>query len=242
MNTAFKFILLAIALILWFLFDVSCSPLVRRETVALHPVKKVLMVGDSLTCGPFGDVMELYLDKTYGKDNVHVFGSCGSSPEAWMEGHRPYRSLCGTRGFKGVTPKIGALLSKYDPDLVIIQQGTNHLDLLASGGKGEIPHITRIYAEFATKLPGRKVIWVTPPDSSKFPVWVKRAVDTAILDTCAKYKLGAIQSSRFTRYVQGKTGPDGVHYNTTPAANWADGVIRRFPNAAVEARRDNPLD
>src|SRR6478672_4776459 len=45
---------------------------------------RVLMVGDSLTVGGFGDAMQGYLLGRLGSNNVAVYASCGSSPEHWM--------------------------------------------------------------------------------------------------------------------------------------------------------------
>src|SRR5712671_4276366 len=41
---------------------------------------RVLMVGDSLTVGGFGEAMQAYLLRRFGSNNVAVFASCGSSP------------------------------------------------------------------------------------------------------------------------------------------------------------------
>jgi hypothetical protein len=67
----------------------------------------------------------------------------------------------------------------------------------------------------------RKVIWITPPDSSHYPYRVQRTVLELIKNASAKYGFKTIDSSTMTHYVPGKSGNDGVHYANEPARQWA---------------------
>src|ERR1700755_2996898 len=66
-----------------------------------HTPIKVLMVGDSLTVGPFGDTMEAYLLNKYGRNGMALYASCGSSPESWLRDEHDFVTRC---GFRYVSP------------------------------------------------------------------------------------------------------------------------------------------
>ena len=83
------------------------------------------------------------------------------------------------------------------------------------------------------------VIWISPPDSSKFPQWVKDEIDHVISDTNQRHGFYTFQSRRYTRYVAGTTGSDGVHYNDAAAAMWAAPVIRMLDAAFTKHRIKN---
>ena len=248
---SFKHLSLALASLLAALCG-SCATFDRSSysSSTLGRSSKVLMIGDSLTCGPFGDQLESWLLHNLGPSRVAVYGSCGSSPESWLAAEKDFISPCGyretttqthitdhhERGRRPAparTPKIEELLAKHRPQIVIVQLGTNHFDSLLRDGKNEIPKLARIYEKFANALtprggPVRMVVWVTPPDSSKFPKWVQDAVDNLIISTNRRHSFGSIVSRGFTHYIPGVTGSDGVHYNDAGAAPWAAQVIRRL--------------
>ena len=227
----------------------SCASATRPSLAnPLGRSSKVLMIGDSLTVGPFGDQVEAWLLQNLGPNRVTVYGSCGSSPESWLAGHKNFVSPCGyrettvrrrllTQSRTSVsTPKVETLLATQRPEIVIIQLGTNHFDSLLREGKSALPELANIYENFANALrpPGgsvRMVIWITPPDSSKFPQWVEDEIERLISTTNKRHGYYTFQSRRFTHYVPGKTGSDGVHYNDAGAAIWAAPVIRML-NAA----------
>jgi hypothetical protein len=131
------------------------------------------------------------------------------------------------------TPKIEDLLAKHRPQIIIVQLGTNHYDSLLKDGKDAVPKLALIYERFAKALnpPGgsaRMIVWITPPDSSKFPKWVQDQVDYLIVSTNRRHSYGNIVSRSYTHYVPGVTGSDGVHYNEAAAAVWSAQVIRRL--------------
>ena len=45
------------------------------------PPPKVLMIGDSLSVGGFGEAVRKHLEHEFGRQNVAFFASCGSSPK-----------------------------------------------------------------------------------------------------------------------------------------------------------------
>jgi len=242
----------------------SGRPTSTYNATAVNPLNrssKVLLIGDSLTVGPFGDQVEAWLLQNLGPNRVAVYGSCGSSPESWLASHRNFVTPCGFRettpqghileeyqhGHRPgpvSTPKIETLMTRFRPQIVIVQLGTNHFDTLLREGKRSVPQLEEIYEAFANAVYGpgssaRMVIWITPPDSSKFPKWVQDEVEHLISSTNQRHGFYTFQSRRFTHYTPGTTGSDGVHYNSAAAAAWAAPVIRMLDAAFTKFRVKN---
>lgn len=204
---------------------------------------KVLMIGDSLTVGPFGSSMQNWLIQRYGDNNVAIYASCGSSPEHWLAENAVFTSKCGYREKRPgkliyenrdggsptrvrPAPKIEKLIALHRPDTVIVQMGTNHFDVLEKNGDKALPQLAANYEKFSQALkpslfkkPG--VYWITPPDSSRFSEKIKRSVDQLILTNNRKHGFHTFHSRRYTRYIKGVSGSDGVHYGRAAATAWA---------------------
>ena len=242
-------------------YGVSSSAYRPIASNPLGTSSRVLMIGDSLTVGPFGDRIEAWLLRNLGSNRVAVFGSCGSSPENWLASHKNFVSPCGYRETSPQrhileeyrhgrrpspvsTPKLDTLLARFRPQIVIVQLGTNHFDNLLRDGKGAVPQLSAVYEEFANAVhcvggSVRMVIWITPPDSSKYPKCVEDEVDRLISSTNQRHGFFTFPSRRYTSYTAGVTGSDGVHYNDAGAALWAAPVIRMLDAAFDKYRVKN---
>lgn len=231
------------------LFECSAFPLaafIPRLSHAVPRLPRVLFLGDSLTVGPFGDRMEEFLVRTVGDSNVYMAAVCGSSPEHWLESEPEFRSRCGYR-FKqprkktdlgryqnGIPPetratrKIEELLPKIRPDVVVVQLGTNWFDRLAESSsesaRERIRHITEQFQSVVErKAPDARLIWITPPDSSRFRS-VQATVTRVIREVAARRVFWVINSSSMITYVPGKSGGDGVHLAASAAEEWFEKV------------------
>ncbi|MDQ6623381.1 MAG: hypothetical protein M3Y86_07850, partial [Verrucomicrobiota bacterium] len=107
---------------------------------------RVLMIGDSLSVGAFGEVVQQHLASRFGPQNVAAFAACGSSPENWLTDEPSFYTHCGYReatpdrapvfrdfvnGHKPrstLTPKVEGLVRRYRPSVVVVQLGTNWMD------------------------------------------------------------------------------------------------------------------
>ncbi|MGC2625201.1 MAG: hypothetical protein WA269_00065 [Candidatus Udaeobacter sp.] len=67
------------------------------------------------------------------------------------------------------------------------------------------------------------MIWIGPPDSSRFSK-VQNRIYRLIQQSVLRGD-PMIDSRRFTRYLVGKTGGDGIHYNRESGEAWARHVI-----------------
>lgn len=244
--------------------EAFCFAVAPKSTSLLSP-KKVLMIGDSLSVGPFGDRMQDFLVSTFSDTQVGYIAACGSSPEHWLQSEPAFISKCGYRiknpkdssksqvgryedgrpPKQYPVPKIETTLTYWRPDLVIVQLGTNWFDLLAeSQSENVIASLDTILDRFAqavAKSPSHpKLIWVTPPDCHKFRR-VQSLVTSAIKRAAARNQFRVIDSSKMIHYEPGKSGGDGVHLATGSADEWAEKVTKQLrpmipTSATVRAR------
>lgn len=228
-----------------------CFAIGPKSASVLSP-KKVLMIGDSLSVGPFGDRMQDFLVSMFSDAQVGYIAACGSSPEHWLQSEPAFISKCGYRiknpkdtsksqvgryedgrpPKQYPVPKIEATLTYWKPDLVIVQLGTNWFDLLAESQSdtviASLDAILDRFAQAVAKSPSHpKLIWVTPPDCHKFRR-VQSLVTSAIKRAAARNQFRFVDSSKMIHYEPGKSGGDGVHLATSSADEWAEKVTKQL--------------
>jgi hypothetical protein len=76
-----------------------------------EPPTRILVIGDSMSVGAFGQSIEQYLATRLGRNNFALFASCGSSPENWLRSEPDYYT---TRGYREVSPERQALIDFHD--------------------------------------------------------------------------------------------------------------------------------
>ena len=212
----------------------------------------VMLIGDSLSVGPFGDRMLAHFRQKLEPSQYTIYAACGSSPENWLKDSPEFITPCGYRvvtareswktdfhdGQKPRrvrTPKLASIIPKSRPQLVIVQMGTNWMDEFVGvsnlSGDAKKSIVRKFIAEIRAKAaPQVQIVWILPPDSSKYTSRLKDAVDRWINDCARELKFKTINTRAFTdRYVKGKSGEDGVHLNEACGHEWANGVIKRLP-------------
>jgi lysophospholipase L1-like esterase len=219
---------------------------VRAETAMSPQPVKVMLIGDSLSVGPFGRALESALQARFGRGNVCVFASCGSSPEDWLPGRPVFVTKCGYRQTTPTgsisreyqngkrpppvrTPKLPGIFEQWRPQLVIVQLGTNWMDRLAAADRLDGRPYRRNIRDFVREVRRQSdpvIVWVMPPDSSKYPLRVHEAVERWIREESIPSRFRTIDSRLFTApYRDGKTGGDGVHYGDAAGRRWARRVM-----------------
>jgi hypothetical protein len=208
-------------------------------------LRRVLMIGDSLSVGPFGQEMQHFLIEKFGESRVYLFASCGSSPEHWLGSEPEFVSKCGYRvktprqfllgeyekGRRPApfpTPKLEHILARTHPDLVLVQLGTNWFDMLEQGASHEVVErlegiVERFVATLISLDSKPQVVWITPPDSARFRK-VQGTVTDLLQSAGKRWRFSCIDSSTLVQYVPGQSGGDGVHYASAAAEKWASGV------------------
>jgi hypothetical protein len=192
----------------------------------------ILMVGDSLSVGKFGEVVQGHLARKY---PVSAYASCGSSPEHWLSAEPDFVTKCGYREHTAetdvfrdsvhgrpprptVTPKLARLISQHKPTILIVQLGTNWMDrsLTEEQMSGYLDQFVREARRGAVE----EIIWIAPPDSSRLRK-TQGKVHMLIRKAARRDGFQVVDSREVTHYVLGKTGGDGVHYNNEASEDWA---------------------
>lgn len=203
------------------------------------PPPSVLMIGDSLSVGKFGEVVQAHLAL---KRRVAAYASCGSSPEHWLAGEPAFFTKCGYRQrtsdsdiFSDFvnghaprptrTPKLADLVRKHRPTILVVQLGTNWMDRSLSDEQMS-DYLSRFVDE-ARAGTVEKIVWIAPPDSARLRK-VQGKVHLLLRRAAARKGFDIIDSRNVTHYVTGKTGGDGIHYNSESSEAWARGIQREL--------------
>lgn len=232
--------LLALALCVGcFLIATDGSAVATARPAAPEPAAaatKVLMIGDSLSAGPFGEAVQQHLAQRFGPQNVAAYASCGSSPENWLANEPEFYTKCGYREstpdkppvFRDfvdghpprptLTPKVESLVRRQQPTVVVVQLGTNWMDRNLSDV--QISNFLHRFVSAARGASVRQIIWIAPPDSSAFRK-VQGRVHRLIQEGAARDHFEVIDSRQLTHYIPGSTGGDGIHYNSESSRTWA---------------------
>ncbi|MGI8435718.1 MAG: SGNH/GDSL hydrolase family protein [Chthoniobacterales bacterium] len=197
---------------------------------------RVLFIGDSLSVGAFGEAVQRHLARVYGPQNVASYASCGSSPENWLASEPGFYTKCGYRQSTPdrapvyrdfvnghaprptLTPKLETLVRRHDPTVVVVQLGTNWMDRGLSDG--QINSITDRFVRAARSAGAHQIVWIEPPDSSAFRRRQDR-IHRLIQAASRRDHFDVIDSRELTHYTPGRTGGDGIHYNTEASGAWA---------------------
>ncbi len=242
MNTARIFLV--------FLLAFTATPAKAGYTLPLFGSRQnILLIGDSLSVGPFGREMQSYLTEEYGENRVFIYAACGSSPENWLDSEPSFLSKCGARVKtprlfvhteyeKGrppepfATPKLTPVLRSARPNVVLVQLGTNWFDVLEGSSSPEaLNRLAAILERFADTILNSDshptLVWITPPDSERYRR-VQADVTKMICSIGQRKKFRTIDSSKMVHYVMGQSGGDGIHYYGPDALKWADAVKTRL--------------
>ena len=208
---------------------------------------RVLMIGDSMSVGGFGEGMAEYLVSKCGRASVAMYAACGSSPEHWLRDEPDYQTRCGYREITprtnilydylngrrpspAIAPKVENLVAILHPRTVIVQLGTNWMDAMGAGDSTKFGEILYRFINAIRSEPGtvRQIVWITPPDSSHYSRGVQQTVFNLIVAGGRKYGYAVVDSTRLTHYTPGRSGSDGVHYNNEEGRLWAAGALREM--------------
>jgi hypothetical protein len=210
-------------------------------------VEKILFIGDSHSVSdfhaPFGKRIEAKLE-TLPNTTVDFYASCGSIVKSW---YTAWKTNCGYVAHPSVGEKIveksyaaanvDELINKIKPSLVIVELSGNYVNV------GESFDVTADTRRLAKKIheSGARCLWVTMPDSRKYPdrpnVIVPK-IKLGVSDYCDIF-----ESHHVVKYPKhASANRDGVHYSfgsslypnnpdysgIAAANNWADLVFNKI--------------
>jgi hypothetical protein len=219
----------------------------------------VLILGDSLALCGFGKRLdERFRESPLTKATV-TYLACGTNPLSWLK-ERPYTNVktnCGYVSIESIgngmvkqvedvygmrrghspgshpVPKLEDLLVTFQPDILVMQTGTNLFELFPDH-KTVIPNrhgpVLRSYlAPFvakAVKSPSRlkRIYWVASPTSGRVS---KEIQDFVLQQTRADigHIAHVIDSRTLVSYPYRHMEPDKEHFLGEEMDQWADGVF-----------------
>ena len=220
---------------------------------------KVLILGDSLALCGFGKRLdERFRESPLTKATV-TYLACGTNPLSWLK-ERPYTNVktnCGYVSIESIgsglvkqvedvygmrrghspgshpVPKLEDLLATFQPDILVMQTGTNLFELFADH-KTVIPNrhgpaLRSYLAPFIAKAvksesPLRKIYWVASPTSGRVS---KEVQDFVLQQTRADigHVAHVIDSRTLVAYPYRHMEPDKEHFLGEEMDQWADGVF-----------------
>jgi len=212
------------------------------ESTAAPKKKRVLYLGDSMSMGAFGTTLDQEIRNAGFEVYTYVAG--GATPYYWLS---RYSTIKGSIGYwektprgerrinvtKGV-PKVEALMDKIDPDVVIVQTGTNLYSALRSKRrtKGEnvreVEGLLNHMIEAATQG-GRQCYWITPPTAhtERYPKELQKELNDLTTRVVGR-QARIYDSGKVTTYTDPYPENDGIHYGQTEARQWAALVAKDF--------------
>src|SRR2546430_2087385 len=124
------------------------------------------------------------------------------------------------------------------PTILVVQLGTNWMDRNLSDEQ-MTDYLSR-FVEEARRGTVEKIVWIAPPDSSRLRK-VQGRVHQLLRRVAGRKNFDIIDSRNVTHYVMGKTGGDGIHYNSESSEAWARGIQRELDLKLALTRREKKL-
>ena len=245
----------------FFALALVASPLfAQQEPVAVHEGVNVLILGDSLALCGFGQRLDDRFRKSPHVKATFTYVACGTNPLSWLK-DRPYTHVqthCGyiaiesnpgsgrvrelqdvygqTRGHvpsSHPVPKLEDLLATLQPDILIMQTGTNLFDLFPDhknvNPNRHGPELRSYLVPFINKAvhtPSnlRKIYWVASPTSGRVS---KEIQDFVLQQTRADigHVANIIDSRTLVAYPYRHMEPDKEHFLGADMDQWADRVF-----------------
>jgi lysophospholipase L1-like esterase len=197
--------------------------------------KKIVVIGDSHSCGDFGKQLVKNLSDS-SNNNVQMFCAGGLSVQHWVKGFTPPRAVNNCKTFSsentqpieclgtGQVPQLKKLIQQQQPDQIIVALGTNNI------GLNGLPQISEFSDIIENKI--SDCIWVGPPAlgqngeiCKKYGSNLNQLIEKIKVST--KNACRFIDSRPFTPSDK-KSTPDCIHRYGKPAQAWADEVYQKI--------------
>ncbi len=239
--------------------EVDPSPSAVAATASTAQLK-VLILGDSMSQCGFGKRLDTLFRKDNGVGAVFTYMACGTVPVSWLQ-KSPYanaKTYCGYWAIESVpgkdtpsefqdeygmkrgyvpkphpVPKLETLLSAIQPDILVMQTGTNLLSLFRDGktihSKVQGPILRNLVEPFLTvavKPPSslKKIYWIGSPISGRVTKEVQQFVFEQ-LQSSTRDKATLIDSRDLVSYPYRVMARDREHFFGAQMDAWADRVF-----------------
>ena len=238
---------------------VASHLLAQQQPVAVHDGINVLILGDSLALCGFGKRLDERFRESPLTKATFTYLACGTNPLSWLK-ERPYTNIkthCGfvsmeslgggmmrevndvygqTRGHvpgSHPVPKLEDLLVTHQPDILIMQTGTNLFDLFPDhksvNPNRHGPELRSYFVPFinkAVRTPSnlRRIYWVASPTSGR----VSGEIQDFVLQQTRNdigHVANVIDSRTLVAYPYRHMEPDKEHFLGADMDQWADRVF-----------------
>jgi len=199
----------------------------------------VLFIGDSISYGKFGEVIDSAMRKI--SEKVVSEASCGSAPATWVTmpgqpGHVYEKTVCGfwkkeqsedlpgDRSKEHYTPKVEEEIQRIHPRITIVQLGTNIA--AADDPESQLPPTRQLMHEI--RASGSRCIWIGPPDADSLIVTREKLKITDEMLKTEALAQGCfyVDTLSFTSFPPGPG--DGIHPSPELSEQWANEVLERI--------------
>ncbi|MBL7687744.1 MAG: hypothetical protein JNJ49_06895 [Bdellovibrionaceae bacterium] len=225
--------------------------LISMAWLSAASAESILIIGDSLSCGPFG--RELFSRFNTGGNQVTLYCAVSSAPSNWMTGLKPTGQFCQTMttassngqrldlcGGAGEMPTLSAVLSQHKGARIIVGLGTN--TLLSGKADASYRKMAKAVGESAASCD-----WIGPPhmnpsQSKGFPPGRVAQLEknlndfydslaTSVGSTCP------LIDSREATFdgTAGNQTVDGVHRSATAGKFWVDQIWPQLSEKGTSA-------
>ena len=229
---------------------------------------RALVIGDSMAICGFGDHFTKALQQSGLFDEVHTYMASGTNPLSWLD-RSPYRNA-GTRSgywtisitsegrkdFKDVygmrrgyrpryhrVPKLGRLIQKHQPNVLIVQMGNNLYDLFprrsvtvagrrlrqfyfSEKAMSQLPQYVAPFAEAVQERGAtlKRCYWIAPPSTGIVDPALADAV-LVKLQECLGPMFEVFDSRNVTHYPYKAMGGDNIHFWGEEAQLWSADTV-----------------
>ena len=176
---------------------------------------------------------------------VYTSVAGGGTPYYWLKDYPSIsidityweRTPTSQRRLPGISavPKVESLMAKWDPDIVVVQTGTNLYAPLRSkkrsraGNIREIESLIDKMCRVVTANGRRQIYWITPPDAhtERYPQALQDEMLSITQRAAGKYG-PVFNSYQVTTYTQSYPQSDGIHLTSSAYRKWGDRAARDF--------------
>src|ERR1051326_6884614 len=244
----------------WLLVAAQLAAVETQSVAHQSDGVKVLILGDSLALCGFGKRLDERFRKSPQVKATFTYLACGTNPLSWLK-DRPYTHIQTHCGFVSVesnpdsgrirelqdvygqtrghvpgshpVPKLEDLLATLQPDILIMQTGTNLFDLFPDKKSvnpnrhgAELRSFLAPFINKAAHTPSnlRKIYWVASPTSGR----VSKEIQDFVLQQ-TRNEIGhvaeVIDSRTLVSYPYHHMEPDKEHFIGAEMDTWADKVF-----------------
>jgi len=186
---------------------------------------RIMFAGDSHSYGKMGATLESELSKI--STDRSFMSSCGSSASTWLKKSGNEKTVCGFWKKEGNieirqtnfnNPKLADEITRFKPDVVIVQLGTNMAaSKYPANSRTSIQELLKVVTSHPVTC-----IWIGPPDANSLVVTDEKlkVVNDILIEETKLAGCHFIDSLKLTAFPIKNT--EGIHYPSSLSIEWGN--------------------